>query len=310
MPETFDYGLRQQEFESMLMRLYLSGKYNLFNFDDRWKTNISQSWQSTVYQGQDIQRITPKLSLSLLSSNNFSYSFDENESVQFYSPNLVDIQTYSNYVKYEYINITQPTEVIDKDVDTLLGPGETLTLFWKTTETSNYQYYKYHEGDIIKSTFVIYPSHTSVSSDLANGAGVVLDPTKNAAIEEFNTALSSNRQIMNRKLNVVSLNNAFNYVYWIRNYTALDNAGNKVYELFEEYSDVDLSSLTGPLTYILHSGEYLIYTNESFTSLNIVGAGTEIQLTPTSSFTGTFPLTVPVIDYSDIISDGISAIAS
>ncbi len=286
---------------NMVMRDYLAGKYQIFDFDDTFKYSLQQMAEA---QYDKVFSIDTNWLFGVFYEDSpdtaLTYTLRPNETLQFFAPNLIDLRTYSNYVKYEYINTQDSSATIPVDTDYKLGPYENIIVYWKTEDSADvhYQYAKFGTGAIFKPTFTVYTTETTYGSTLPLGQGVVLDEALNAHIsEDVTSILTGNRQISNRAINLVNLQSEFNYCYWVRNSKTKVGDAYK-YALFDDGSD----------TYMLQSGEYFIYTNNSFSSLNIVGAGTKIERTRLAG-QSTDPLYVDVIDYSDILSDGLNAIS-
>ena len=113
-------------------------------------------------------------------------------------------------------------------------------------------------------------------------------------VSNMDTDLGANRTVSTRKFNTKVLANNVNKCYWILNTKETDAYGD-YYELFK----------SDRREYILKSGEYFIYTNDTGTALEILGQGTKLTLSGTLDR----PWKVYAIDNSvkNIAADGISA---
>ena len=283
----------------MYAKSVLAGHTQLLQPDKTFNYSVEQSSNGII---ENIRALDTNVDITLFapsdqSSTSANYTLKENENIQFYAPNLIDMNEYSNYIKYEYVNTADPTSTLAKDVDHMLLSTESVVLYWKTedSEDAYYHYAKYTAGSILKPSFVIEQG-TNYGATLPQGEGVITDPTLNAHIaNDVEQLLTATRTLTYREINNNVLDNAYNYCYWITNKTVTINGATK-YQLFTDTTD----------EYILQSGEYFIFTNAGYSELNILGSGTKITrnrigLTPCE------PWYVDTIDYSNILSEGISA---
>lgn len=292
--------------EDMLNDLYaksvLSGHTQLLIPDKTFAYSVEQSSNGIV---DEIKSIDSDVEITLFansdqSSTTASYTMKDNENIQFYAPNLIDMNEYSNYIKYEYTDTADPTSTLAKDTDHLLLSTESVVLYWKTedNEDAYYHYAKYSAGDILKPSFLV-EQDTNYGATLPHGEGIITDAVLNDHIKnDVTQLLTSARTITYREINNNALDEAYNYCYWITNKTAVVNGVTK-YQLFSDSID----------EYVLQSGEYFIFTNPTYSELNILGSGTKITrdrfgLTPRE------PWYVDIIEYSKILSEGVSVFSN
>ena len=234
------------------------------------------------------------------------------ETIQLFSPNLVDSTVYSTYVKFEYCLNNN----LNAEEDYQLGVNEYFIMYWKESQTDSlYKYAVYGEGNIIKlksfsltaddgssnigSVLKSYVENIGTSVDPVYYTDSVMDNRMTydisqnvASITSSSNTLSTTKTITIRKINQVTLESGDSYCYWILNQKSEDSNSNETYRLFEE----------GESTKLLNSGEYFIYTNSSLSNLTILGAGTLISRSDSS-----YVWEVSVKDASSILENGISA---
>lgn len=239
----------------------------------------------------------------------------KNETLQLLAPNIVSGTSYSNYVKYEYISYNN----INKNEDYQLQANEFIILYWKE-DASSYDYYKYKvlgPGTIIKPTFTLTKNSSNVTLlgqelvnyFISNKYSGSMDSNnypiervdglndKISALTNRNNILTSNKSISERSLLKVQLNSSVP-IYWITN--NIDLYGNYILE----FNNQDER--------ILNAGEYLLYTDNNQTNLNILGPGTKIKI-PESGRSPEDPVLsykVASLDLDQIINLGASYIES
>ena len=227
------------------------------------------------------------------------YQIRDNEKIMFYAPNLVDEMQFGNYIKYEYSYDGQANDYfIPSNTDYRLNAGEKIVLYYKTTDDDEalYNYTALTSGTIVKTSFNLYKTSPSISEMIGKdltGSGTTTHALS-SKVSNLETDLGANRTISTRKFNIITLDSSVNKCYWILNTKKSDIYGD-YYELFTPTIR----------EYILKSGEYFIYTNETQTALEILGQGTKLTLS------GSYdkPWKVYAIDNSlrNIVSDGIDA---
>lgn len=227
------------------------------------------------------------------------YTLRDNEKVMFYAPNLVDETQYGNYIKYEYSYDGQPNDYfIPSNTDYRLNVGEKIVFYYKTADDEDalYSYTALTTGTIVKTSFNLFKTSPSISEMIGKdltGSGTTTHLIS-SKVADLETDLGANRTVSTRKFNTITLDNAVNKCYWILNAKETDIYGD-YYELFTSTRR----------EYILKSGEYFIYTNETTTALEFLGQGTKLTLTGAYNR----PWKVYALDNSvkNIVSDGVSA---
>ncbi len=306
------FSLKTQLQEEILMKSVLAGATQFFVQDEEFDYRLDQKMKSFECEVlKDIYAVSTELDINIDRVNN-TYNLRDNESIQLFSPNLIDSTTYSTYVKYEY----RLTNALSADEDYQLTDNEYFIMYWKESEADNeYRYAVYGSGNIIRiKSFDLGANDGSnnAGSELVNyltNIGTDENPvlytdstmnnrmnyTINQKIYNMDSGvkqLSSSKSITIRKINQLELNAGNSYCYWILNNKVEDSSGNEKYRLFEE----------GEFSKILSSGEYFIYTNETLTNLTILGAGTQIFRTDSE-----YVWEVNVKDASSILENGITA---
>lgn len=226
---------------------------------------------------------------------------ESNETVQLIAPNLLDLTSYSNYVRFEYLG-----QIVQKDSSYQLSDNEWLILYWKASDDDViFNYAVYGAGNFICPTFTLNSTGeqlvgASLLEKVENIDGRLVATTErngmmsselSSQIEQLSDSkyiLSGSKKITIKTKNEITLNNSSN-IYWITNQIVDDQ-----YILFDD----------DKTTKILSSGEYFIYSDNTLTNLNILGAGTSI----TKKDTDTNNYAVDMIDASTILSDGIDAL--
>lgn len=249
----------------------------------------------------EIEKITTETVIPVVfdEQGKFDYTIRDNEKIIFYSPNLVDDTQYGNYIRYEYAYDGQPMNYfIPSNSDYRLNVGEKICFYYKTSDDEDalYNYTVIGAGTIIRTSFNMLKTVNTISEMIGKdlqGTGTIPQSLQDK-VSNMDTDLGANRTVSTRKFNTKVLANNVNKCYWILNTKETDAYGD-YYELFK----------SDRREYILKSGEYFIYTNDTGTALEILGQGTKLTLS------GTFdrPWKVYAIDNSvkNIAADGISA---
>ena len=252
---------------------------------------------------------------SALGINNTIYTLKPNEALQFYSPNLIDKDSYSNYVKFEY----KINSDIRKNTVYQLNDNEYIIFYWKDSDLGVYQYRSYGKDTIIYPNFELEKNEDLDNSNIAdnpnyyllNSSSVNIDgtitysyqgkssyeygdmsPMCSAAVSNLTSSynnLSDQKIIKIKEINTLNITSQNNYgIYWI-----LNNPQNDKYVLFNENESYR----------ILNTGELLLITNPSFTNVSTFGVGTSIQRDIIDSI-----WQVDVIDAEKYSKEGISAL--
>lgn len=166
----------------------LAGKTPLFIEDTSFDYDINHGLNGAGVSSpiDNIEKIKTNVDINITNVNN-EYLLRENESLQFFAPNLIDSTTYSNYTKYDG-NITAD---IPSGTNYELRPGEYIGLYWKDSERDEaiYQYCVYGEGNIICPSFTL-----SAQSPATNSLGVA--PTTVLWNRKINVSRSGDTQYM------------------------------------------------------------------------------------------------------------------
>ena len=307
-------SLKTQLRDELYTKSVLAGVTQFLVEDETFDYKLDQTCNDEVnYILRNIDRVTTGLNITMSNStNDGTYSLRDNESIQLYSPNLIDSTTYSTYVKFEYKLLNG----LKADEDYQLGANEYFIMYWKESlSESMYKYAVYGHGNIIK-----IKSFDLQSNDGENNEGKMLASyMTNIGTEENpvlftssdvnnrmtypiseaistlsgnNNTLSTTKTITIRKVNQIVLAAGDSYCYWILNDTVVDSNGVEKYRLFE----------SGDSSVILNSGEYFIYTDSTLTNMTILGSGTLISRSDDD-----YIWEVDVKNASDIIRDGINS---
>lgn len=304
-------SLKTQCRDEIFTKSVLAGTTQFLVEDEEYDYRLNQ-WllKDDFKMLSSIEAIATDLGV-LMSRVDDEYVLRDNETIQLYSPNLVDSTTYSNFVKFEY----RLKNALKADEDYQLTSNEYFIMYWKESQEENfYRYAVYGPGNILRlKSFNLEASDGSNNSGselvkYVENIGSSVNPvyytdylmnnrmtytiSQNIYRLNSSSALSSTKAITERKINQITLEASNSYCYWILNDKVVDVNGEEKYRLFE----------AGETNKILSSGEYFIYTNETLTNLTILGSGTLI-----SRSNSDFVWEVPIKDASSIIENGISA---
>lgn len=244
-----------------------------------------------------------------------------NESIQFFAPNVIDAEEYSNYVKFEYYISGGGLDVIPKNSSYMLGSSDYIVFYWKesTSADSIYEYHAYGEGHIICPSFdMTVGGEQSVSTvtsmlydymqdenltEMASSYSYGLNQEQSDIIRQLTGnryLLSGSKSIKLQHINEVTLGSDVK-IYWV-----LNNPDNNRYVLFRDgQKDVDSSNNELDRTsYTLDAQEYFFYIDTDLGQLQILGAGTKVVRR------GNFDeWSVPVVDRAAINALGSSALS-
>ena len=305
------YALRIRE--EIYVKSVLAGVTQFFvndePFDYRFDQGLMDGKQTPVIV-DGIEKLSSEVKITL-DNNSPQYTLRDNETIQLYSPNLVDVASYSDYVKYEY-NLKSP---IQAKQARLLEADEYIILYWKTDSgsTSVYKYAVYGQGNIIMPTFKM-PKTESTSSivgislvNLMQNVGTPTNIIRYASSEQngdmdlqlsnrvgempVSTILSGTNKITVKRENRITLDESYR-CYWIMN-----NVEDGKYYLHHK------STNGGPTTRMLNVGEYFLYTDVARSDLVILGAGTQITISnPNVDYS------VDAIDSSYVLENGVDSL--
>ena len=305
-------SLKTQLKDEVLTKSILAGTTQFFIQDEIFDYRLDQKYYKNDSELLNrVKKVSTELIVPITRSSD-EYVLRENESIQLYSPNLIDSTSYSTYVKFEY----RLKNHLSADEDYQLTSNEYFIMYWKESQTENYyKYAVYGPGNIIKLKAFdldVYDGRYNAGADLVSymeNIGTEDNPiyytdsamnnrmTYSISQDIYNmssavNSLSSSKVITIRKINQIVLESSNSYCYWILNEKLSDSNGQEKYRLFEE----------GEFSRILSSGEYFIYTDESLTNLAILGSGTLITRSEAD-----FVWEVSVKNASSILENGISA---
>ena len=267
--------------------LIVSGNKYTHRFDQTYNSNRPNTSEQDKYEINGISHIQTNVDISVSNLSN-EYTLRNNESIQFYSPNLLDITSYSNYVKFEFYTPNASSKVINADTNYQLLQNEYLFLYWKDSDNPDayYKFASYGKGHIICPTFELTSSNTSVGgaylqaeTDLSpenyistDNLGYLADLSSLVSLNVNSAAniLSGTKTITVKAVNEVTITSTDGcYCYWILNETTDDL---QYYE-FPVNHGQDTSN-----DKLLDAGEYFIYSNSDLTEMYIMGTGTKIHI--------------------------------
>ena len=299
--------------------LVVSGNEYTHRFDQSYNTNRpnTSSPAQDKYEVDAVSYIQTNVDISVSNLSN-EYTLRNNESIQFYSPNLIDVTSYSNYVKFEFYTPNASGKVINANTNYQLLQNEYLFLYWKDSDISDayYKFASYGKGHIICPTFELTSTNTSIggpflqaATDLSsdeyidtNNLGYLADLSSAISLN-LNAAaniLSGTKTITIKNINEVTITSTDGcYCYWMLNETTDD------LQYYEFPVNHGLSTANDRL---LDAGEYFIYSNADLTEMYIMGTGTKIHIVEPNSEIDVWR--VKVIDSSVVLNSGASALAN
>lgn len=294
--ETFDYRLNQ-----------IAYTHNYDNDNDG-------TTDETLFYIKDIAKLCGDVEISFTPTDN-TYKLRDNESLQLYAPNLIDVTNYSNYVKFEYYI----TKDISAKSNYQLRNNEFVIFYWTESDDEAGVVYKYHcygNGAIICPSFnmplqtvndkndtiavrnglVLYDNNgNTIESSWSKNSLMTLSASEQVAnITSSKNILSGSKTLKIKSVNEFTLTRLSQYyLYWVLEDESVDSFKQDKYTLF----------YAGETTRMLGNGEYLIYTDAYKKNYEILGEGTLlVRNTITNDWS------VNAIDSSNVLLDGISAI--
>lgn len=223
---------------------------------DHVKTNLSIKMKFD--QNKSVQTVTLK----------------ENEVLQFTKPNLLDLRTYGAYIYYEYVG-----KAVEAGKDYTLGSDECIAFFYKEADKdSKYRFDLYGPGTIIHPEFPLQSNRKDIIDTVFGSlrpteVGECLIRYKALPSVKQYTGLSVNQSVVIKKINQITLprkSDAEAYIYFVTKDSSVNTATVNTEGKY-------ILSFDSNGRRILDEGEFFIYTNSSKTSLDILGAGTEIR---------------------------------
>ena len=266
---------------TILARNVLAGRVALFDYDEDFNYDFGQTYTEKL---TGLAKISTEAKISLPAGasegKDYGYKLLDNEVIQVIAPSLVpEIQ----YVAYTLYRVEGVTGSIPANTNHLLSGNERLIITYTDSSTSQVVTKAYTAGSII------FPS-IKLENTLDDGSGTT---PKTVTIDGKESELSfkslgASETIEVRHLNQKEFGSA-TYFYWIRS-----NPDNK---LFTESDKTD----DGCYEAILGDGEYLFYTDSSFTSLASLGSGTTIK----TNLSDATDLEAPSVEYEEIYEEGL-----
>ena len=283
-------------------------------------TISAQHNESRVYN--KAFRLTTSTESNMVYSNGgYQCTVRPNENLIFTSPNLITKNSYSNYCKY-LIYLNGDKSILAKSEYTL-QEGEYICFFYKPDGAEYYHYVKYSEGTIIVPSITIRKQDDptmpkgmppipwtafrdlddSTSGSLGAVASGITDNTEYSTLDKYIDDLCEDRFVLSttsieiKDVNSVTITDSTRYMCWILNTTTTNSNGESVCRLFSTGASL-------PAKYILQSGEYILYSNDSRTQLHLLGSGTQITVEGSGS-TLDYNMDCPIVDYNNLISFGI-----
>lgn len=248
---------------------------------------------------------------------NHTYELRDNESLQLYSPNLIQLTSYSNYVKFEYY-ITQD---VSANSSYQLRNNEFIIFYWTESDSKSGVSYKFHcygSGTIINPTFGMplktitdkndtiaeryhLVKYNSEGNAVESSWTTASDMPQSASLEiadmsSVSNILSSSKAVKIKGVNKFTITRLSQYyLYWVLNDVTTNSFKQNRYILFAE----------NQASRMLGTGEYLIYTDAYKKNYEILGEGTLLSRDLSKS---TNEWSVNAIDASSVLLDGISII--
>lgn len=297
--------------------LIVSGNKYTHRFDQTYNTNRPNTSGQDKYEVNDVKYVQTNVDISLSNLSN-EYTLRNNESIQFYSPNLIDVTSYSNYVKFEFYTPNSSSKLVNSDTNYQLLQNEYLFLYWKDSDNpdSYYRFASYGEGHVICPTFELISTNTSVGgvylqaeTDLSSDHYISTDNIGYLAdlsslislnLTSASNILSGTKTIVIKKINEITIDsNDGCYCYWILNETTDDL---QYYE-FPVNHGTSISN-----DRLLDAGEYFIYSNSDLSEMYIMGTGTKVHIFEPNSEIDVWK--VKVLDSSVILNTGASALSA
>ena len=286
----------------------LAGNTPLMQSGSDFDLRYNQQHSTYTPKVDNISHIRSNVDIAF-SNNSTAYTLRDNESLQFFAPNLLDETSYANYVKFEF-HVASGSKTIAANANYQLLANEYILFYWKTSGDADavYEYAGYGPGNIICPTTAISSSTTAVgssleaqmnasnnyrtSSDTDGPMSVTLSANILAQLNGSQNVLSGIKTVTIKSINSVTLTASEGYYcYWIRN---------------EPTDDLAYYAIATNTNVILDTGEYFIYANKSLANLSILGAGTQVYITDLVNS----EWTVPVVDTRLVLNLGASALTN
>lgn len=290
--------------------------YRLNQIVDYFENPDENSDEAAIPMLSDIAEVCGNVDITF-TENDTTYELRENESLQLYSPNLIEQAKYSNYVKFEYYI----TKSIEANSNYQLRNSEFIIFYWTESDNDSgvaYHYQCYGAGTIIcpsmalkmvtenekddliaskkEYNIVRYDSNgNTINSSWSKTATLPIEASDRiAAITSSKQILSGSKTISIKVANQFTINRNSNYyLYWITKNTTINTFDQNTYVLFK----------TGETSRMLSSGEYVIYTDVYKKNYEILGEGTQLVRNTINT-----EWAVKAINASTILYGGLNAI--
>lgn len=266
--------------EEIYAKSVLAGKTPFLVASDSFNHNLDQIVSADhLIEGISAVETVNRIPSSSQAVVGEAYTLKDNEVIQFYGPSLSDVDSYSNYVKYQ----CKITNSIPADSDYELRPDEYLVFYWKNNSSEDlYSYMAYGQGNIIHPSFAISVRDDSAPAAVRNNFSsenkyrqssneYPLSDENNTVISNIhdNTyILSGSKEIKTRATNIITIGTGV-YCGWITNTQINDK-----YLLFS----------TGDDEYTLEANEYFIYADSKLTNFATLGPGTTLKLSAQTTY--------------------------
>lgn len=270
--------------EEIYAKSVLAGKTPFLVASDSFNYNLDQFVSTDVGTEHLIEGISAVETINEIPASstlvgNDGYTLKDNEVIQFYGPSLSDIDSYSNYVKYQ----CRVENSISADTDYELRPDEYIVFYWKNGASDDlYSYRAYGQGNIIHPSFAISARNDGAPAAVRNNFSsgnkyqqssddYPLSDENNIIISNIhdNTyILSGSKEIKTRATNIISIGSGV-YCGWITNTQINDK-----YLLFSVGDD----------EYTLEANEYFIYADSKLTNFATLGPGTTLKLSASTTY--------------------------
>jgi hypothetical protein len=241
-------SIEKQFRDEIYAKSILAGTTQLLNKDETFDYKLNQQYNN-IYE--NIDSLSTDVTVHLDKNNN-EYQIRQNETIQFYAPNLIDSSSYSNYVLFDYYI----TSDISKSVNYKLKDNEYVIFYWKDSDSDEYyQFYVYGKGNVIYSTFdLTADSHTPVGASLADisqmrNIGTTTEPIYinvgdlsdegniESEVEQMSKkstrVLTGSKKITTKTVNKVTITDTGFRAYWILSNSTEISSEDRRYVIFD-----------------------------------------------------------------------------
>lgn len=313
-PSDTDKTLVNKFRSEIIAKNILSGTTPLFTKSSDITYGASQSYSAET---GIVNKVSTATSFSYSASSNSFRTIGANESIILSTPNMIEENSFSSYVKFLYSFNNGKELLANTDIE--FEDNEFIVFFWKSADSNEYyDYIKYDSSEESLASHIIssftYDNNTNIDdsmlSTIQNLKTGSWKTAPNSDLYEYvkgltsegSNVISGTRNIKTYTENSALLNanteQGVSSVSWIVD--NIDSAtGNAVFPWV-------WNSATELYEYTLKSGEYLLYTNASKTTLHMLGEGTVLTLNDTAYHAAQWVL--PKLSYSDLITNGLDVV--